>query len=118
MHTTVGGGTVVIDDDGAIAPDAITGVYAADHRLLSLLRVGVEGHRLDLLDETGRGPRRRVIHHIVHGGDGARRALLSDGRTVDGGLRIELPLHAFGDRVSVDLTVALAPDFAALLPLR
>jgi glycogen debranching enzyme len=108
----------VVDDDGAIAPDAITGMYASDRRVLSLLRIGVDGHRLSLLDEKGRGPRRRVLHHIVRGPDGTRRALLSDRRTVDGCLRIELTVHALGERATFDLIVDLATDLADLLALR
>jgi glycogen debranching enzyme len=109
---------VVIDDDGAIDPGAITGVYAADRRLLSRLRIGVAGHHLDLLDETAHGPSERVLHHVVRGADGTQRALLSDRRTVDRALTIELTAHALGEQVDLALTAEVATDLADLLQLR
>jgi glycogen debranching enzyme len=85
---------------------------------VSLLRLGIRDHRLALLDEKGSGPRQRVLHHIVRGPDGTQRALLSDRRSVDGCLQIELTVHALGERTTFDLTVDLATDLADLLTLR
>lgn len=119
LHTAVGGGAVAVTTgDGAMAPDAITGLYLADRRLLSLLRIDVPGHTTDLLASAGLGPSHHVTHRLVTDHDGRQVAMLSDDRRVDGGLEIALTIRALSGEVTIAVTIDVATDLGDLLTLR
>ena len=119
LVTVVGGNTVAISTrDGAVTPDAITGIYHGDRRLLSRLRLTIGGHALALISTSTPRADRLVTHHLVTDAAGVQRALLTRTRSVDGRAEEEVVVRAFGTAVALDLRLEVAADFANLLRVR
>ncbi len=119
LVTTVGRGTVVLSTRGGdIEPNTVAGVYHGDRRLLSCLRLTVEGHTTSLLALTTPTADRAVMHHLVVDSDGTQRALVTRSRTVRGCVDEDIVVRAFGAPVTLRLQLQVVADFANLHRLR
>lgn len=119
LETAVGGGAVLmVDADGGIAADRVTGLYVGDRRLVSRLETVIAGHHREVLQTTHPGPDRIVTHAVLVDDAGRQRALLSDARHVAGALTIDLTIRALEATETFEIVVTLATDLADLLSLR
>jgi len=119
LVTAVGGGTVVMSTRrGDIEPNTAAGVFHGDRRVLSHLRLTVEGHTMSLLSLTTPAADHVVMHHLVVDTDGNQRALLTRERWVHSHVDEHIVVRALGAPVTLDLRVEIAADFANLHRIR
>ncbi|WP_129668234.1 glycogen debranching N-terminal domain-containing protein [Phytoactinopolyspora endophytica] len=119
--TLVNGTTFTVSDSrGDIDPSGYHGVYHRDIRVVSSLRLEVDGARPQLLaaDRTGAGEG-HWVYVLASDEHGSPTAVLTRHRYVGEGVRERLIAHAYGRPLPARiLTVEIAADFADLLELK
>lgn len=121
VTTLVRGGTVLLSTfDGSIRPNALLGIFHRDERLVSALRVTVDGAEPPLLasDRTGASTDRiatlAALDQYRNG-----QALLVRRRTVEASrVSEEIELRSFGSNRTVALEIEVESDAASVLSLK